>query len=414
MGRGRDGLHILIISQYFWPENFRINDLAVGLVERGHRVTVLTGQPNYPTGRFFQGYGYFSPIHENYLGVNIVRVPLLPRGKGRGVALATNFLSFALSACFLGWLRCREKYDLIFVHEPSPITVGIPARVFRRLKKIPLFFWVQDLWPESLSATGGVQSPLLLKLVGLLVRWIYRGTDRILVSSRAFIPSVEGMGGARERIFYFPQTADSFYQPLRPDGSWPETRLLPRGFVVLFAGNLGAAQGIGAIIDAAELVRENSEIQWVILGDGRMRAWAEEEIRRRGLANVHLLGAFPAEAMPRFFALSDVLLMTLRRDPLFALTVPGKLQSYLACGRPIVAALDGEGARIVEEAQAGVSCRAEDPVGIAAAVKDLYRRSVDERRALGAQGRYYFEAHFDREKLLNMLLAWMEEDLANG
>ena len=412
--RGRRGLRILILSQYFWPENFRINDLAVGLVKRGHRVTVLTGQPNYPGGTIYPGYGFFSPRRQEFGGVEVVRVPLWPRGKGGKGGLVANFLSFALSACLLGSLWCRGRYDLIFVHEPSPITIGIPARLFRRLKGIPMFFWIQDLWPESLSATGGVRSHLILNLVGRLVRWIYRGTDRILVSSRAFIPSVEAMGGMSDRIFYFPQTAEPFYQPLVPQPSWPEAGRLPQGFIVLFAGNLGAAQGIGTILVAAEQLQGEPEIHWVILGDGRMRAWVEEEIRFRGLTNVHLLGSFPVETMPRFFALSDVLLMTLRRDPLFALTVPGKLQSYLACGRPIVAAMDGEGARIVREAQAGLSCPAEDAEGVAAAILELYRRPVSERQAMGERGRRYFERHFDRERLLDRLLEWMEEDVANG
>ena len=151
-------MHVLIVTQYFWPEDFRINDLAVGLVEKGHRVTVLTGIPNYPAGRFFPGYGVLSRRREIYQGIEILRVPLIPRGRGRSFRLFINYFSFALLACAMGPLLCRESYDIIFVYEPSPVTVGLPARAMKRIKGAPIIFWVQDLWPESLSATGAVSS----------------------------------------------------------------------------------------------------------------------------------------------------------------------------------------------------------------------------------------------------------------
>lgn len=179
-------MRILIVTQYFWPESFRINDIALGLRDKGHKVTVLTGQPNYPAGSFFPGYGFFKKIREDYNGVDVVRVPLLPRGSGGGVRLVLNYLSFAFFASILAPFRCRSGYDVIFVYEPSPITVGLPALLLKKLKHAPIMFWVQDLWPESLSATGAVRSAWVLKLVERLVRSIYRGCDVILVQSRAF------------------------------------------------------------------------------------------------------------------------------------------------------------------------------------------------------------------------------------
>ncbi len=156
-------MKILIVTQYFWPETFRINDLAQGLIERGHQVTVLTGLPNYPGGKFFEGYGYRGPYRQDYGGVDVIRVPLIPRGNGGGFQLALNYFAFAVSGAVLAPLRCRGSFDAILVFEPSPITVGVPAIVLRALKRVPLLFWVQDLWPESLSATGAVKS-----------RWVMR------------------------------------------------------------------------------------------------------------------------------------------------------------------------------------------------------------------------------------------------
>jgi colanic acid biosynthesis glycosyl transferase WcaI len=272
------------------------------------------------------------------------------------------------------------------------------------LRGVPVLFWVQDLWPESLSATGMVRARWILALVERMVRFIYRRSDRILIQSQAFRDQVLRLGGEDERIVYLPNSAEAFYRPvgLEPDAG--ERRLMPQGFRVVFAGNIGAAQSFGTIIEAATLLRDTREIQWIVLGDGRMREWAETEVAARGLkGSVHFLGRFPPETMPRFFTLADALLVTLRRDPVFAMTVPSKLQSYLACGRPIVAALDGEGARVLDEAGAGITCPANDPRALAAAVLSMYRMPESERRRMGERGRDYFEAQFERGILLHRL-----------
>jgi glycosyltransferase involved in cell wall biosynthesis len=407
-----NNIRIVIVTQYFWPEYFPINDLALGLFERGHQVTVLTGIPNYPEGRFFSGHGFFKNTRQDYHGVRVVRAPLLPRGKGGRIRLAINFLSFALSASILAPLFCREKYDVIFVYEPSPITVGLPALVLKRLKSAPVFLWMQDLWPESLSATGAIKSKKILKMVEALVRFIYRGCDRILVQSRAFSARVESLSANPERILYYPNSAEEIYQPIKLDATAPERSLMPAGFCIMFAGNIGAAQDFATILGAAEKLRNYSDIHWIILGDGRMRPWVEREVYQRGLTEtVHLLGRYPAEAMPRFFSLADVLLVTLRRERIFSLTIPSKVQAYLACARPVIAGLEGEGARVIEEAGTGIVCQAEDPEALSAAVLAMYSMSETEREAMGLRGRDYFEKHFERTMLLDRLERWMKEVL---
>lgn len=404
-------MNILIVTQYFWPEGFRINDLALGLRDRGHEITVFTGIPNYPGGRFFSGYGFLKNLRQDYRGVKVIRAPLLPRGRGGALHLSINYLSFALCASILAPFLCRGIYNVILVYEPSPITVGLPALVLKKLKLAPVFFWVQDLWPESLSASGVVSSRTILKIVEALVRLIYRGCDRILVQSRAFSSQVQSHGVTPDRILYYPNSAEELYQPLEIDADAPERSVMPAGFRIMFAGNIGAAQDFATILGAAEKLRNYSDIHWIILGDGRMRPWVENEVRQRGLTEtVHLLGRHPSEAMPRYFSLADALLVTLRKEPIFELTIPSKVQSYLACAKPIIAALEGEGARVIGEAGAGLACPAEDPGALSDAVLTMYSMPETEREAMGLRGRDYFEEHFERKMLLDRLEKWMKEE----
>ncbi|MCH8830481.1 MAG: glycosyltransferase family 4 protein, partial [Planctomycetes bacterium] len=396
-------MRVLIVTQYFWPESFRINDLAHGLRDRGHDVTVLTGLPNYPDGRFFAGYGWFSR-GEDYDGVRVVRVPMFARGKSQGLRLLLNYASFALSASFFGPFRCRGKFDVIFAFEPSPITVGIPASVMKRFKRAPLLFWVQDLWPETLTATGAVRSPWILRRIGNLVRRIYRRCDKVLVQSPGFVPHVQWQGVPDEKIEYFPNWAEEFFQPVSLPDDAPERAEMPNGFRILFAGNIGVSQSFETILAAAEKTKCNSQIQWVVLGDGREKENVEQQIEERGLSEtVHLLGRRPVETMPGYFAAADALLCTLKREPIFSLTIPSKLQSYLACGKPILAALDGVGATIVAESHSGLTGPAEDAAALAENAVRLFEMSQPERDALGKAGRDYFQQHFERERLLDRL-----------
>jgi colanic acid biosynthesis glycosyl transferase WcaI len=403
-------MKLLILSQYFWPENFRINDVVEGLAERGHAVTVYTGMPNYPGGRYYAGYGFLGPLRERYKAAEVRRAPLIPRGAGGGVRLALNFLSHAVFATILAPWLARGRFDAILVYEPSPMTIGIPARALRALKRAPLLFWVQDLWPESLSATGAIKNRTVLGLVDRLIKWIYRGCDRVLVQSEAFIPSVEAHGVPRSRIRYLPNSAEKFYRRLAPDPSDAEARELPPGFRVMYAGNIGAAQDFPTILAAAELLKRESRIQWIVLGEGRMRSWVEGEVRRRGLqASVHLLGQRPPERMPRYYAHADVLLATLRREPIFAYTIPSKIQAYIACGRPVIAALEGEGGRQIREARAGWVVPPEDPRALADTVVAASRMDKSELGRMGERGEAWFREHFERDRLLELLEAQLEE-----
>lgn len=401
-------MHILVITQYFWPEDFRINDLVKGMLERGYRVTVLTGLPNYPKGQFARGYSWNGPFADEYLSAKVIRTPVITRGNSKGFRLAMNYLSFALAACVVGPIRCDETYDAIFVFQPSPVTVGIPARLMSWLKNAPIVFWVQDLWPESLSATGAINNQKIVDAVGALVRWIYRGCTVVLMQSEAFRRSLLQMEVAEEKIVYFPNSAEALFEPL-PRTAVEPNGFLPSGFRVMFAGNLGTAQSLETLIDAADLLRNEDGIHWIIVGDGRHRARLESEVKRRDLEkSVHFLGRYPVDAMPQLFAQADIMVAMLRRDPIFSLTIPAKVQSYLACAKPIIVAIDGEAARVIAEAEAGICVPSEDACALAEAVLFMSRRSPDELQKLGRNGLDYFNRQFERGLLLDRFEAVLQ------
>jgi len=411
-------MNLLVVTQYFFPENFRINDLVEGMVQRGHRVTVLTGLPNYPSGRWHAGYSlHGGPWREQLLGADVIRVPMLARGSASGWRLLLNYLSFALSGTVLGALRARgTTYDAIFVFEPSPVTVGLPAIACRALTGAPILFWVLDLWPESVVAASGLRSRWLLALTEALTRWIYRRCDRVLAQSRAFFAPLERQGVTPQQLRYLPSWAEAVYRPVdravaaRGNGILPVQPVLPTGFKVLFAGNIGVAQDFPTLLAAAERLRERADIQWLIAGDGRMRAWVEQQIVERRLTRtVRLLGSLAIEQMPPLFARVDALLVTLRNEPIFALTIPGKIQSYLASGMPVIAALAGEGAEVIRRARAGIACAPEDPEALARAVLELAALPANERAAIGARARACYESEFEREQAFDHLERWIAE-----
>jgi len=242
------------------------------------------------------------------------------------------------------------------------------------------------------------------------VRYIYRRCDRVLVQSEGFAPRVAAVGARPADILYLPNWAEAFYKPVELEDDAPEKGEIPEGFRVIFAGNVGVAQSFETILGAADKLKGYPEIQWVILGDGRKRAWVEKRVRELGIEDrFHLIGRRPVEAMPRYLSLADTLLVTLKKDPIISLTIPSKTQPYMACGRPVVAALDGEGARVVEEAGVGLTAPAENPDALAQAVLRMYKTPTEKRREMGRRGRAYFEEHFERERLLDRLEGWMNE-----
>jgi glycosyltransferase involved in cell wall biosynthesis len=395
-------MKLLIVTQYFWPENFRINDLALALAERGHHVEVLTGKPNYPTGKFIEGYSFLGKRSEVWNNITIHRAPLISRGRAGGIRLMLNYISFAFFSSIRAF-SIKGSFDKILVYEPSPITVGIPAIVMKWRKKADVYFWVQDLWPQSVSAAGGINNDTVLILLDKVTRWIYKKSDKILIQSEGFRKILHKQGVNDNKILYYPNSVESLFQV-----RLPKTEILnklPMGFKIMFAGNIGESQDFETIVETAKIIKAiNPEIKWVILGDGRKKSFVEEKIEEFQLEKqVFLLGSYPVQSMPDFFACADCLLVSLKRDDIFSVTIPSKIQSYLACGKPILASLDGEGGRIVEEAGAGLVSEAESPQQLAEQVLNLFGKSKEDREVMGIKARNYFEANFERELLTSRL-----------
>ncbi len=407
-------MRILIVTHYFWPENFRVNDLVEELTQRGHAVTVLTGQPNYPEGRVFPAYRADPAAFMRFGDVTIVRVPIIPRGK-TSLGLLLSYVSAAASAALIGaWKLRGQTFDAIFVFQPSPVTTALPAILLRRLKRAPTLLWILDIWPDTLSAIGVITSPRLLSLVGAMVRFIYRRSDRILVQSRAFEPKVAALAGGDAGIRYFPGWAEGVFQGGEPALPAPELAPYQDDFKVLFAGNIGEAQDFPAILQAVEALRDTPGLRWIIVGDGRAAPALRDEIRRRGLEdNIVLVGRYPLDRMPSFFAGADALLVTLRPEPIWSMTIPGKVQSYLAAGKPLLAMLDGEGARVIEEAGAGFVAPAGDGQALAAQVRRLMAMDPRSREDMGQAGIRYGETAFGRARLMDELEGWMRDAIVD-
>lgn len=399
-------MRLLIVSQHHWPESFRINEVAAALVAQGAEVTVLTGQPNYPEGRVFAGYRAFAWGRERHAeGYDIVRVPLYPRGPGGARRLVLNYLSFVVSAGLLGpWLLRARPFDAVFVYATSPILQALPALFIGWLKRAPVVTWVQDLWPASLQVTGYVSNERLLAAVAAVTRFIYRRNDRLLVQSPAFLPEVRAMaGGTPVAVHENPGDRDQ-----APAALPAALRMEPGRFNLVFAGNLGTVQALDTVLDAA--AQAGPGLCWWLVGSGARSAWLAEQVQARGLQErVRLPGRFEASCMPALFAAADALLVSLNRAPALAQVVPSKMQSYLAAGRPILASLDGEGERVLREADAGLAVPAQNALQLAAAALRLAAMPLAERERLGANGRRYFETHYEPMESARQLLQQLRE-----
>ena len=406
-------MRILILTQYFHPENFGINEIAYDLARRGHSVTVLTGMPNYPSGRIEPGYRGLRIRRESVRGVSIVRVPIIPRGRSTFFQLALNYLSFAVIASVLAPFIVPDRLDVIFVYQVSPLTVGLPALVLRFFRRIPIVFWVQDIWPETLIAMNFLKSAAVVRAIRWLAVFIYRRCRMILVQSPAYISQIRELGLPTADIRYLPNAAPGYYRPLPPLQDPSEMQLAADGFKIVFAGNIGRQQDFGTILRAAELLRMEPKIHWAIVGDGRLRAWVADEIAKRDLHNTcRVFGPLPPERVPVLLASADALLVTLSPSRICELTIPSKLQCYLACGRPIVGAVDGESARIISASGAGIVCPPGDAGALAEAVLALYGLSPPERAVMGEAARAYFEQEFEMNSLIEKLSAWLTEATA--
>lgn len=382
-----------------------MNDLATELANRGHEVTVYTGLPNYPRGRFFDGYSFEEgPYRESYGKVEVIRCPMVPRlwanGPLRKIGLILNFISFAIIGSFFCLFQVGGRYDRIFMYEVSPIFSAFPALVLRAVKNAPMIIWITDLWPESLSATGIVRNKKVLDFVAMFVKFIYKHSDLIYTSSKGYIGRIEALGVPKSKIKFWPQWAESLFLEDRSNET-PVDLQLPKGFIVLFSGNIGTSQDMPTLIAAANKLKAHKNIHFVILGDGLEREKTELQVAKLGLKDTfHMLGRKPMEMMPIYYENAGALLVSLKKEDLFSVTLPAKLQSYMASGNPVLACLDGEGAELVREWEAGLSCLSGDPSALAETILKFSQLSPEQRKEMGQNAFRCYQTLFDREKLI--------------
>lgn len=394
-------MKVLILSQWYPPEPAVIpHGLATELVERGHEVLSVTGFPNYPLGRIYAGYHQRLWKWDELGGVRVLRLPLYPDHSRSGVRRALNFLSFAASASLLGPIL-SEPADVMWVYHPPP-TIGLPAWWISALRRIPFVYEIQDMWPETLLATGMMRSQLGLAAIGRLARFAYNRATAITVISPGFKRNLIGKGVPEKKIHVIPNWADEdLYRPVPPDSALAAKHGLAGKFNVVYAGNIGLAQGLDTAVEAAKQLGDLPRVQFVLVGDGvdepRLRAMSVRE----GVRNVRFLGRQPPESMSSFLALADAALVHLKRDPLFEMTIPSKTLAYMACARPILMAVAGDAADVVREAGAGLTCAPEEPKALAEAVRALYEMPIAARERMGNAGREAFLRCYTRRALVD-------------
>ena len=386
-------MKILVVSQIYWPEPFPTTDMCEGLRQLGHEVDVITDVPNYPMGYIYPEYKGGKRRREERNGVNIIRTFTIGR-RNNTLFRILNYYSFAISSTVYSWFL-KKDYDAVLAMQASPIMMVNAALSYARRTKKKCLFYTMDLWPASLSAGGISESSPIYKLFGWVSRRLYRKADRILITSTMFRQYLTDNFGIRDdRIGYLPQYAASGFDQMQ---SSPQKDTVD----LMFAGNVGAAQSLTTILEAAEILKNIPNLRWHIVGDGSELSNLQKIAKKKGLSSVIFHGRKPAEQMPEYYAMADAMLVTLTADPLVGLTLPNKVQSYMAAGKPILAAANGEIPTVLSEAQCGFCVEAENGTALAETVQKFL--NTPDRHRLGQNARAYYETHFTRQKFMNTL-----------
>ena len=395
-------MKILIVSQYFYPENFRINDLALELKKRGHEITVLTGLPNYPKGEYFEGYDVTKNCDEVWNDIPVYRCKLRPRKTG-SVNLIRNYVSFVIEANKkLKKLQNRD-FDLIYVFEVSPITVALPAIKLKKKKNIPIIINIQDLWPENIVAVTGMTNSIIIGLVNKMVNYIYRHCDLILTASPSFVSKIQERIKDKDKVRYWPQ-----YSTVNKTDE--EVSIYNKDyFNIVFTGNIGEAQGIDLAIETAKVLK-NKKICWHFVGEGRSKEKLEKLVNEYGINDrVKFHGFHPEREIPKYLKGADAALLILKPNPVFEMTIPAKLQTYLACGVPILGCVSGEGKRIIEESKAGIVSEDISVDGLVKVCNQFIELPNDLLNEYKERSYCYGKSNFNKNKLISKLEKCMEE-----
>ena len=394
-------MKILVICQHYYPEPFRIPDICEELVRRGHQVTVATGVPNYPEGVIYKGYENKKNRKEMRNGVDVNRCETIPRKTGT-IYRFLNYYSYAFSSTrFVN--KLDDSYDVVVVNQLSPVMMAYAGLKYAKKYKKPVLLYCLDLWPESLVAGGISRKSPIYKYFFRVSKRIYSSVDKILVTSQMFADYMkEHFGIEKEKIGHLPQYAENLF-----DSVSASKKSDSKEYNFVFAGNLGAIQSIDTIIKAAALLKSSEhKIKWHIVGSGSDFEHLQTMAHSKGLDNVIFYGRKPLEDMPKYYALADAMLITLKNDPIISLTLPGKLQSYMAAGKPVIGAIDGETKKVIEEARCGYCAQAESPEALAENICRFI--NSNEKEQMGKNARKYYEKYFTEERFIENLISELE------
>lgn len=392
-------MKILVVCQYYYPEPFRITDICETLVQKGHQVTILTGLPNYPKGRVFDDYRHGRKRNEIINGVNVIRTFEIGRGNTR-IKLFLNYFSFAVSASVKALLM-KEEYDVVFVNQLSPVMMGIPAMVYKKKHNKKMVLYCLDLWPDSLAAGGVRESSIIYKVFLGISKWVYQSADSILVTSNMFKNYFHNtLGLPITNIEHLPQYAEDLFAK-SVDSKEGETKDSNRGFKFVFAGNIGDMQSVETIIKAANEVHTHHNIAFHIVGDGSKLEECKQLADSFGLTNVIFHSRRPVVEMQYFYGMADAMLITLKNNKTLSYTLPGKIQSYMAAGRPIIGAINGETSYVIKDADCGLCCNAEDYKEFAKLILQFCNSDRKEQMAINAQNHYI--KNYSKERFIARL-----------
>jgi len=388
-------MKILVVCQYYYPEQFRINDICEQLVRDGHSITVLTGLPNYPMGKIPAEYRRGRKRKENINGVRILRSLEIGRRNGL-VGMALNYFSYMISASIKA-LLLKKDFDIIFVYQLSPITMTLPGVIMKKRSKKPLYLYCCDIWPESIKNVISNENNLIYKTAKKISRYLYSQCDAITVTSQPFIEYFNKEHFiAKERLSYIPQHAEDIYLQMDFNAVDDITDFV-------FMGNIGIAQDIECILNAAEMIRLEPDFKIHFVGDGSYMEKSKELVKSKGLDNIIVFhGRHPLEKMPDFYKLADACLLTLKAENLIGLTIPSKLQGYMAAGKTVIGAINGAAQRVIKESQCGICVKASDAEALAEAMKDFIN-NPDKYKDCGEKGRKYFREHFTKDIFMEKL-----------
>lgn len=397
-------MRILLVTQYFDPENFKSNDIAYELAKRGHEVDALVGIPNYPEGKYYKGYGLFKKRKETKNGVNIYRCFQSPRGKkASSIGLSINYITFVISATlwvlfFFSW---RKKYDVIVSHEPSPITQVIPAIIMSKIRRVPVYTWILDIWPDSAMAAFRDNKGKLIKFIlTWITEWVYKNSKLLLVSSKGMKTLVNRNHDYTDKLVYFPNWCDDIK-------SLPMVKTidLPKKFVIMMAGNLNTGIGWKTVIDLVDNMKDVHEVLFVFVGGGTKEKEMREVFAQKGLNNVIMTGRLPFEQMPALYSQASAMLLTLRKTNQQHLksTVPARLQSYMAAGKPILAMIDGCSQDIINRVDCGFAVDAGDFKRLSDYIRNVILKDQSIFVRKGELARSFYESYYQKENCISNL-----------